>query len=74
MKGLVVISDACDIAFYSVDREFEKYVVDRIKGLEEAAGAQVNFTPVHRYRDATPPPVPVTWSMSIDIIHTGLMH
>ena len=41
MKGLLVFDERSDIAFYSLDKELEKYIICRIRHLEEAAGAQV---------------------------------
>ena len=45
MKGIVVFDDRSDLAFYSLDKEMERYIKDRVKQLEgEAAPASVSAT------------------------------
>ena len=41
MKGIIVFNDRADISFYSLDRELRKYMFDRLRSLEEDAGAMV---------------------------------
>ena len=42
MRGLLIFDDRSDIAFYTLDRELEKYITDRIKELEANSGAPVS--------------------------------
>jgi len=42
MKGIIVFDDRSDIAFYTLDKELEKYMYDRIRHLEEAHGGKVH--------------------------------
>ena len=44
MKGIVVFDDRSDLAFYSLDKELEQYIRDRVKTLEGEAGAEVSCT------------------------------
>jgi hypothetical protein len=37
MKGIVVFDDRSDLAFYSLDKEMERYVKDRVRQLEDEA-------------------------------------
>ena len=39
MKGIVVFDDRSDLAFYSLDKEMERYVKERVKQLEGEAVA-----------------------------------
>lgn len=50
MKGLVVFDDKSSIAFFSLDKELENYISDRIKQLESEAGAKTEDTQ-SAYRD-----------------------
>lgn len=43
MKGVVVFDDKSDMVFFTLDKEMEKFVVDRITELEQAAGATVSL-------------------------------
>lgn len=43
MKGIVVFDDRSDLAFYSIDKEMEQYVQDRVRQLEGEAGAEVSL-------------------------------
>ena len=43
MKGIVVFDDRSDLAFYSLDKEMERYIKDRVRQLEgEAAPTSVS--------------------------------
>ena len=42
MRGVVVFDDRSDLAFYTLDREMEEYVVRRITELDVEAGAPVS--------------------------------
>ena len=39
MKGIVVFDDRSDLAFYSLDKEMEHYVKERVRQLEGEAGS-----------------------------------
>ena len=42
MKGIVVFDDRSDLAFYSLDKDMEHYVKERVRQLEGEAGAEVS--------------------------------
>ena len=42
MKGVLIFDERANLAFYSVDKEMEEYVYDRMQELEEEAGAKVS--------------------------------
>ena len=43
MKGIVVFDDRSDLAFYSLDKEMERYIKERVRQLEgEAAPSSVS--------------------------------
>ena len=42
MKGIIVFDDRSDLAFYSLDKEMELYIKDRVRQLEGEAGAEVS--------------------------------
>lgn len=41
MKGIIVFDDRSDIAFFTLDRDLEEYMYDRLRQLEEAHGGKV---------------------------------
>ena len=42
MKGVVIFDERANLAFYSVDKEMEEYILGRMQELEEEAGARVS--------------------------------
>lgn len=42
MKGVVIFDERADLAFYSLDKEMEDYILGRMQELEAAAGARVS--------------------------------
>ena len=46
----MVFDDKSSIAFFSLDKELEKYISDRIKQLESEAGAKVGPSGMAQYR------------------------
>ncbi len=42
MKGILIFDDRSDLAFFSLDREMRRYVVDRIRTLDMEAGSTVS--------------------------------
>ena len=40
MKGIVVFDDRSDLAFYSLDKEMERYIKERVRQLEGEAASQ----------------------------------
>jgi len=48
MKGVLIFDDRSDLAFFSLDKGMEKYVLERIHSLDQAAGSEdVSF--LYRY-------------------------
>ncbi len=39
MKGILIFDDRSDLAFFSLDREMRRYVIDRIRTLDMEAGS-----------------------------------
>ena len=42
MRGVIIIDDRSDLAFYSLDKEMERFILGRVMELEEEAGAPVS--------------------------------
>ena len=47
MKGVVIFDDRSDLAFFSVDKEMKKFILNRISTLDAEAGSNVSqqYTP-----------------------------
>lgn len=46
MKGILIFDDKSDLAFFSLDKEMKKFVVERIKMLDMEAGVSASVVPV----------------------------
>lgn len=46
MKGILIFDDKSDLAFFSLDKEMKKFVVERIKMLDMEAGVSASIVPV----------------------------
>ena len=42
MKGLVIFDERANLSFYSLDKEMEAYISNRMQELEKTAGASVS--------------------------------
>ena len=42
MKGVVIFDDRSDLAFFSVDKEMKKFILNRISTLDAEAGSNVS--------------------------------
>ena len=49
MKGLIVFDDKSDLAFFSLDREMEKHVFNRMKQLSGTSVSLLNWKHFRNY-------------------------
>ncbi len=42
MKGILIFDDKSDLAFFCLDKEMRRYVIDRIRTLDIEAGSNVS--------------------------------
>ncbi|XP_064383675.1 BLOC-3 complex member HPS1-like isoform X2 [Halichondria panicea] len=51
MKGILIFDDKSDLAFFCLDKEMKRYVIDRIRTLDIEAGSNADDIPTRDLRD-----------------------